>query len=76
MASDEALVKTRDEAIEAASRLFDLLDPEESRKLHIAVRFTDGVRFLAVRHDNAFDFPAKPTEWETLPVVYEVRIPR
>ena len=70
-------MKTREEAIDAATRLFDLLDPDDSRAMHITVRFKDGVRSLAVRHDAGFVFPERPPqEWETLPVVYEVRIPR
>ncbi|MDB4278244.1 hypothetical protein N9917_01440 [Deltaproteobacteria bacterium] len=69
-------MKTRKEAIDAASRLFDLLDPEESRAMHITFRYAKNVRSLVVRHDEGFAFPVKPEEWETLPVVYEVRIPR
>ena len=70
-------MKSREGAIKAASGLFDLLDPEESRKLHITLRSeAEGEYALVVRHDADFVFPAQPEEWETLRVVYEVRVPR
>jgi hypothetical protein len=66
-------MKTQDEAIAAASKLFDILDPEETRRMHITIRFSGGVRSLAVRHDHDFELPQRPPVWETLPVAYEVR---
>ena len=56
-------MKSREGAIKAASGLFDLLDPEESRKLHITLRSeAEGEYALVVRHDHDFDFPEQPEE--------------